>query len=215
MLHSLSQRTLPFGLRFHPREKQVAVSSDANSTVEIRDLQTGAVLQALSHSNRVRGVAWDTQGTLLATGCSDRNVYVWETASGKLRFRLAGHEGPVIQLNFSPRGALLASAAWDGRLFLWDMQRGRSLVSQPEQGGGYRFSADGIRLAWLSEEARVSIGEIATARECLQFSCEALSAVRTWGCDFSPDGRWLVTGHNDGLRLWDAATARGVGSTHG
>jgi len=210
LVHSLNQQLLPFGLRFHPRELQLAVSSDLSPTVEIRDVQTGAILQSLIHSNRVRGVAWGAQGTLLATACSDRHVYVWDAASGKLHFRLAGHQGPVVQLHFNSQSDLLASDAWDGQLYLWDVQRGHPLVSQPERGGGYTFSADDTRIAWLAEEGRVSIGEISTARECRQLSCEAVSALRTSGSDFSPDGRWLVTGHNDGLRLWNVATAREV-----
>ena len=43
-------------------------------------------------------------------------IYVWSIRTGRLLDVLAGHEGPVSQLAFSPGGGpatLLASSSWD------------------------------------------------------------------------------------------------------
>ena len=38
---------------------------------------------------------------------------------------LAGHEGPVSCLSFSPSAAILASASWDKSVRLWDVFEGK------------------------------------------------------------------------------------------
>jgi WD40 repeat protein len=40
-------------------------------------------------------------------------VYVWSVKTGRLLDVLAGHEGPVSGLAFSPTQPLLASCSWD------------------------------------------------------------------------------------------------------
>lgn len=209
VVHSLAQQVLPYSLLFHPDGRQLAVSSAESAVVEIRDVETGAVLQSLTASNIVRGLAWNATGTLLAAACSDYQVYVWDTVRSGLRFRLAGHQGAVVTLIFHPHSELLASYAWDGQLHLWDLRSGRTLVTQPAQ-GGWGFSSDGGRIAWTTHAARVSLGEVATGRECRQLASNNGSTRNSTGCEFSPDGRWLVTAHNDGIRLWDVASAREV-----
>lgn len=48
-------------------------------------------------------------------------IYVWSVKTGRLTDKLAGHEGPVAGLAFSPSGPLLASASWDHTLRTWDV----------------------------------------------------------------------------------------------
>ena len=36
---------------------------------------------------------------------------------------LAGHEGPLACLDFSPTGGTLASSSWDGTLKIWDIYK--------------------------------------------------------------------------------------------
>jgi periodic tryptophan protein 2 len=40
-------------------------------------------------------------------------IYVWSVKTGRLLDVLAGHEGPVSGLAFSPTQPLLASCSWD------------------------------------------------------------------------------------------------------
>ena len=47
----------------------------------------------------------------------------------RLEHKLAGHEGCVNCINFSPSGRLLASGSDDLQVVLWDWVRGRQLAS--------------------------------------------------------------------------------------
>ena len=50
-------------------------------------------------------------------------IYVWSVRTGRLLDLLAGHEGPVAGLAFSPSQSLLASASWDKTVRTWDVFR--------------------------------------------------------------------------------------------
>ncbi len=72
------------------------------------------------------GMAFSPDGRLIAAGSSGDVVYVWETASTQLVGKLAGHDGHLTRLAWSPDGGLLFSCGlstkagayvWDARSF--------------------------------------------------------------------------------------------------
>lgn len=60
-------------------------------------------------------------------------VYVWSVRTGRLLDVLAGHEGPVAGLAFSPTQSLLASASWDKTVRTWDVFRSAAALQAPLQ----------------------------------------------------------------------------------
>jgi hypothetical protein len=77
------------------------------------------------HTGRVRAVAFDGQGSVLATGGADRIVIVWDVLAGSWPRRtatLSGYSGQVTGLAFGgPGGTLLAVANADWTLSFWDI----------------------------------------------------------------------------------------------
>jgi len=55
-------------------------------------------------STRIRRVAWSPDGTRVVGGGSDGCVYVWGASDGARPLRLAGHEGLVMSVAWSPDG---------------------------------------------------------------------------------------------------------------
>ena len=50
-----------------------------------------------------------------------KGIRLWETATGKLRRELVGHDSEIMSLAFSPDGRLLASGSHDTTAMIWDV----------------------------------------------------------------------------------------------
>jgi WD40 repeat protein len=171
----------------------------------------------------VTSVAWHPREELLATGCGDNKVRVWDTAEGMIskpalpRCVLAGHQSAVFAVAFNHRGDLLVSSAFDSTVRLWDTLNWRLAVTKqgigwcpripfnPDDnlfGYGYACYGYGCR--------RLGLCNVAPGRECRQLWLDPKLASHTGAFDFSHDGRYLLSAHNDGARVWDPGTGKQV-----
>jgi WD40 repeat protein len=73
----------------------------------------------LDHINRVFAVSWSPDGTSIASGDEDGNVYVWKVADRQTFFKYTGHQGPVNVVAWSPDGKFIASGSADTTVQLW------------------------------------------------------------------------------------------------
>jgi WD40 repeat protein len=136
---------------------------------------------------------------------------------------LAGHEGIVESLAFSPDGQILASGSWDTSVRLWDTATGEP-IGPPLAGHtnivtSLAFSPDGATLAsggadqsirlW---DVRAALGTgpatVALARQPLQGHTGIVMSLT-----FHPAGAILASGGYDGtVRLWNTTTGQAIGS---
>jgi WD40 repeat protein len=94
-------------------------------------------------------LATSHDGTLLAVGTATGQLFVFDTASGALRFRTLAHAHGVLSLNWSPRQRVLATGGQDGRAQLLD-EAGRVLSELSSDTGGVQhvsWAPDGRHLA--------------------------------------------------------------------
>ncbi len=210
-VHLLPQPARVYSLRFRPAANHLAVSFDSDPMVQIRDVETGVLVQSLSHPRPVRGLAWNSDGKLLATACADRNAYVWDVATGRMLTAFVGHQGEVIQVLFKNHDALLATFAWDGTLRLWDVVSGRQLVSKPMRGGSSQSSTDGGWLAHLADQAKLVLCEAVQGGECRALRTDPSVPGSSYSCEFAFDGRWAASTHRDGVHFWDLSAASQIG----
>jgi periodic tryptophan protein 2 len=76
-------------------------------------------------------LAVDPSGEVVAAGSHDTDtVHIWSVQTGALLDRLAGHEGPVSSLAFTPDGAALVSGSWDNTVRVWSVFA-RAPASEP------------------------------------------------------------------------------------
>ena len=88
------------------------------------------------HQGPIYGVAFSPNGRVLASGGSDRNVLLWDAATGKrIGAPLSGHTDVVRSVAFSPDGRLLASGSRDRTIRVWDVA---STQSPPEPSSAQR-----------------------------------------------------------------------------
>ena len=105
------------GLAFTPNGK-VVVSSSLDGTVRAFDMARYRNFKTLTTPRPVQlgCVGVDCSGDLVAAGGRDVfEVYLWSLTTGRLTEVLAGHEGPVGGLAFSPAlaSSQLATVSWD------------------------------------------------------------------------------------------------------
>ncbi len=84
------------------------------------------------HTDSVLSVAWNPDGTRLATASMDKTAKVWDVVSGQELLTLKGHTNIVDSVAWSPDGKRLATASWDGTAKIWDASQ-RTGIIHPER----------------------------------------------------------------------------------
>jgi WD40 repeat protein len=214
-LSRLAKTCRPRTLAFDPTGRRLAVSSMEDKVVEIRDLDKGGRVETkFPHPSGVFSSAWRGDGKLLATGCNDRNAYVWDVSANRQLAILSGHKGPVPGVAFNHAGDLLASGSWDGTTKLWDAEGAVNLLTV--QGYCHHFAVDDEQLAH-HVGSEFGIWQVAGRRECRTLHFGRIGGVQLevdnggpWSVDFSSDGQLLAAAGEDGVRLWDMPASREV-----
>jgi WD40 repeat protein len=150
----------------------------------------------------VRQIAYNADGSLLASAGLDGTVRLWHMPEGTAYAVLRGHRAAVWDVDFSPDGARLVSAGGDGTLRLWDVRTEESLWTVPlgMTIEVVSFSPDGSRIAAAGQDGSLWLlnaetGELLDSRQ---------APTSMWSVAFSPDGKMLATGDVDNqVVVWD------------
>lgn len=180
--------------------------------------QSPELVVPTSHSHFVWSVAFNPDGKLLASGCKDKTVKLWEAASGRQLATLT-HPAEVWSVAFSPDGKTLASGGNDFIVRLWDTATGLHLSDLKGHTGsiyGLAFSPDGRTLASGSWDKTVKLWS-ATAVQNGGPDAEPVTLDGHTGyimsVAFSPDGKMLASasggleGAEAMIKLWNLDNA--------
>jgi WD40 repeat protein/transcriptional regulator with XRE-family HTH domain len=191
------------GVAWHP-DGGVLASSGLDNAIRLWERASGRSLEVIRDRDHLDtwfwGVAWSPDGTRLVAGAGDGHLYVWDAQDGRLLQRLAGHQGAIMSVAFSPDGTQMASSGggWGkGELFVWDAQTGARLSSwhepsevvyalawSPTGVGIISGGSDGLLCWWdLRHGERVRV-------KAHEGTVQALKV--------SPDGRTLASCGDDG-----------------
>jgi WD40 repeat protein len=184
-------------------------------TVQLWDTAAGKELKKIvaEGAGNLTAAALSPDGKQLAALEGTAALGVWDVESGKVAHRLAARRGTA-QLRYSPDGKRLAATTTDGTVQLWDVpeykRAGVTASPAPVLPGlaavsSLAFLPDGkVRALGGTAQAlhlwEAPSGKLLTPQEA---HAGPVTAVR-----FSPDGKQVVSGGPDGLRVWDAATGK-------
>jgi molecular chaperone DnaK len=170
------------------------------------------------HTRDVWTVAFNPDGTLLATASVDMTVRLWDTATGQPQGEpLTGHTEGVASAAFSPDGTLLASSSNDNTIRLWDVATGQPsgdpLIGHTDEVTVAVFSPpDGTTLASASDDTTVRLWDVASGEQ----RAVAVEGTPVRTVAFSPDGGILAIGRFDGqILLYDVAAGQVTGELTG
>ncbi|XP_055327643.1 U5 small nuclear ribonucleoprotein 40 kDa protein-like [Paramacrobiotus metropolitanus] len=66
--------------------------------------------------------AWSKDGKRVACGSGDRFVYIWETQTRKILYKLPGHNGSVNDVQFHPNEPIILSVSSDKQIYLGEIE---------------------------------------------------------------------------------------------
>ena len=108
----------------------------------------------------VNSVAFNHDGSLLASASDDKTVRLWDPSSGQQLNMLTGHSGWVPSVAFNHDGSLLASGSNENTVRLWNPSSGQQLNTLTSHSGfptSLAFNHDGSLLASGSYDGTVQL----------------------------------------------------------
>lgn len=203
----IAQNPIPVRDVVYSPNGQAIAAGLASSIVRLWYVSENRSVDLTGHVDVVSAIAFNPDGTILASAGRDAEILLWDVASGERLGTLSGHAGAIRDLAFSPDGTLLASGAEDGTLRLWEVSTGqvqRSINADPTRVLAVAFSPTNDIVASGGRNGRVRLWDTdngTNIRDLASHSEEIRSL------SFSTDGTLLASSSTDNrIVLWDVAS---------
>jgi WD40 repeat protein len=193
--------------------EQIRFAPDGSSLL-LKDEVSGIRLWDCRSGREICGVdSWPANSAVLSPdgktlATAGQYVRLWDTATAKERFSLAGHGDPAVLLAYTSDGkSLISRSIMDGVTLTWDVAAAQVRTRcdvLPQVGESTIASADGMLVALGSNWTHVfetTAGKRRPDPEGDEFRVRALA--------FSRDGKRLAACDETGkLRVWDVGTGK-------
>lgn len=154
-------------------------------------------------------LAYNSDGSVLATGKYTGEVKLWDVASGREIASLPGHSEHINSIAFSKDDRLIFTGSWDGTLKMWDAtfhQCLKTIPTRKKSDTGMALSPDEKFLATGGMDGVARIYDIKTGELTSELKGHSVVIM---AIAYSPDGKTIATGSQDfTVKLWNAETGQ-------
>lgn len=187
----------------------ISLGDDRNLRAYFFDERRGQLLRGFDIEYKDMSLSSD--GKILALGSEKGKVILLNTADvDEEHVLMEGRDSPVIAMAFHPDRNILAVGFDNGNVELYDISKGMDRAEKleeelPGHGAGIsniKFSDNGTLLATASLDGTIQLWEFNNINNLpITFSDHGGNYV--WDLTFSPDGKYLISGCENGLiKIW-------------
>jgi WD40 repeat protein/tetratricopeptide (TPR) repeat protein len=128
------------------------IASAASDGLKISDAVTGATVALGGQTDGVKACAFSPDGTRVVSSGGDRELRLWDAATGELLSSLRRHTGQVTDCRFSPDGTWVASWSDDRTVVVWDGLTGAKACE-------FHMHWEAEALAWRPDSRALAVGD--------------------------------------------------------
>ncbi len=222
---------------FSSDRKFVIVSNWYKGNMELYEVATGKKVKTFEDKEAKSGIwskAFSPDGRYVVSTIGYKYMYgggneltLWDVSTGQKTESFKGHKNNVTCLTFSPDGSLIASGSTDETIRLWDVAKGKEASRFGWHIGGagdiivsLTFSPDGRYIVAGGKGGRdipIKLWDVKTGK-VKQFQAEWDIEHKHFEANsvaFSPDGKFILSGCNEFLILFDVTTGKEVRTFRG
>ena len=210
-------------LAFSPDGKKLATVGD-NFGAFLYDAESGELIHKLSWLSDeevqkivdeekkyplMSALAFSPDGKKLVTGNNNKEVFVWDTATGKELAQLEAHVSSIYDIAYAPDGQHFATCSYDGTSQLWDAKTNEPthMLRHGSESTVFdvQFSHNSEVLFSAGNTTDVVAWDVATGKEVIAMRGHGAPVICM---SLNSDGTMIVsTGASDNsMRFWDVAT---------
>ncbi|EUC54453.1 vegetative incompatibility protein HET-E-1, putative, partial [Rhizoctonia solani AG-3 Rhs1AP] len=187
---------------------------DLQYQISIIDTSSGHKVRSLFHKDvgRISRVTFSPDGTRVASGTYDGDIWVWHIGSEQQVVDSGEHQDSISEITFSHDGAHIVSGSENGIIRVWDAYSGQIalplLVGHPDYVISIAVSFDNTKIVSGSPDHTICVWEMQNGRPVFDPIKRHTGTLHT--VDFSPNNSFIVAGCTNMVCVWDSHTGQSL-----